>query len=368
MTKISNTAACRVMLFAWTAIFIATSEAETLEVSSAPAQEAIAGSINAALQGDGRRASQALLQVPRSQFSSADARYRRCMLQRFDSGAASPPFAGKADDPAVSGLLAIYESYWWHSLMAPSIQEQLSQQLLREVSQWLGAPAPLEDWDELEAKASDLLRQHGYHSQFGLTPPLRELMIWRKQTSAVREVELPDGSYQVRVELLDDFLTKGWSAYARCERGSNGGWADSERLYAVMPTFKKGVDDEGFRASLLGHEGQHFADLARFSDLQPWELEYRAKFAELWMAKESLRDLLVKFSRTQGDEPDSPHTFANKRVLRALRVRLQEEGISCARDDLLDVPANALRTAARDALLQDTAAREQVRLSSSPSR
>jgi hypothetical protein len=367
MVKISNAAARRAVLFAWAALFIASSEAETLEVSSEPAQEAIARSINAALQGDGRRASQALLQVPRSQFSSADARYRRCMLQRFDSGAASPPFAGKADDPVVNGLLAIYESYWWRSLMAPSMREQLNQQLLREVNEWLGAPAPFEDWDELEAKASGVLGQHGYHSQFGLTPPLRELMIWREQTSVAHEVELPDGSYPVRVELLDDFLTKGWSAYARCDRGSNGGWADNERLYAVMPAFKSGVDDEGFRASLLGHESQHFADLARFSDLQPWELEYRAKFAELWMARESLRDLLVKFSRTQGDDPESPHTFANKRVLHALRVKLQEEGISCERDDLLDVPGNALRTAARDVLLQDTAARAQVRLSSSPS-
>ncbi len=42
-----------------------------------------------------------------------------------------------------------------------------------------------------------------------------------------------------------------------------------ERLYAVGPAFPLGLESEAFRASLLGHETQHFADLQQFPALQP---------------------------------------------------------------------------------------------------
>ena len=99
--------------------------------------------------------------------------------------------------------------------------------------------------------------------------------------------------------------------------------------------------------SLLGHETQHFADLNRFPDLEPWEFEYRAKFTELWKSTDSLPVLLAKFASSQSDDMDSPHTYANKRVLSALRTRLQQP-------DLRDVSPHELRAAAREQLIEDS--------------
>jgi hypothetical protein len=227
------------------------------------------------------------------------------------------------------------------------------------LSTLLREPEVISDWDALDERVAGELRARGYYSQLGNTPPLRELMVWRKQDSSQREVQLPERSYPVRLEVLNDFVTRGWSSFARCERGSNGGWATDERLYAVGPAFPLGLESEAFRASLLGHETQHFADLRRFPALQPWELEYRAKLAELWLSRDSLRFLLSKFSHDQGDDEQVPHLFANKRVIRDLQTYLSAHGTTLARKDLLDVDPEQLRAAAVDVLTKDTRIREE---------
>lgn len=185
-------------------------------------------------------------------------------------------------------------------------------------------------------------------------------MVWRKQQSSQREVQLPERTYPVQLEVLNDFVSRGWSSYARCERSSNGGWATNERLYAVGPAFLQGLESESFRASLLGHETQHFADLQQFPGMTSWELEYRAKLTELWMSRDSLRFLLGKFNRDQGDDQQVPHLFANKRVLRDLEAYLSAQGMTPVRDDLSDVPADTLRAAAAEVLSRDTRTREHA--------
>ncbi|MGH8178333.1 MAG: hypothetical protein ACREV5_18910 [Steroidobacter sp.] len=325
--------------------------------SSTAAQRAIAESVSAALQGNSRRSREALNAVPAEQFSGEDADYRACMLERF-GGTSPPPSVEDVDDPFVRETLAIYQDYWWRALTAPAKREVLNAKLQRRLSALLEEQAVAWNWDALEKRLADRMRERGYYSQLGHTPPLRELMIWRKQDSKIHDVALPEGPHQVRVEMLDDFVALGWSAYARCDRGSNGGWVGDDRIYAVMPAFADDLDGDAFRASLLGHEAQHFADGARFPGLEAWELEYRAKLTELWMARQSLPKLLTRLAGSQSDDKQSPHTFANKRVLNDLRTRLQAQGITPSQADLSDVPADALHKAAREQLLEDSEERQ----------
>lgn len=324
--------------------------------STPAAKQAIDASTSAALQGDARRTLEAVGSVPAEQYAGVDADYRACLFGRFRRS--GPPYlAGAVEDRFARELLTVYQDYWWHALSAPASRDALDAALLQRLRGLIGAPAE-EDWDAMEARLAQRLRERGYHAQLGRTPPLRELMIWRKQTSRPYRVALPDGEYRVEVELLDDFVSRGWSHYARCGRGSAGGWAADERIYAVVPWFDGKLDSDRFRASLLGHETQHFADLERFPDLKPWELEYRAKFTETWTARSTLAELLARFAASQSDDQDSPHTYANRRVLAALRTRLEARGIVATMPDQSDVPADALRAAAHDALLEDTGQRQ----------
>jgi hypothetical protein len=331
---------------------------ETADFTTAVGENAIGKSTQAALQGNARLATSHLQGVPRSQFAGKDIAYRRCMIQRFGARAVPPP-RPDVDDAFVSEVVWLYQTYWWHALISPAQRDQYGGQLQLALSTLLRAPDIINDWDALDERVARELRARGYYSQLGNTPPLRELMVWRTQDSSLREVQLPERSYAVRLEVLNDFVTRGWSSFARCERASNGGWATDERLYAVGPAFPLGLDSEAFRASLLGHETQHFADLRRFPALQPWELEYRAKLAELWMSRDSLRFLLSKFSHDQGDDEQVPHLFANKRVMRALQAYLSTHGGRPSRGDLMDVDPDKLREAAVHVLSKDTRIREE---------
>ena len=324
-----------------------TAFADTAEpaVSSPAAEHGIAKSISAALQGDSRSSVEALRAVPADQFVGEDAEYRACMLDRFGERASPPELVNATGDTVVDTALRLYQQYWWQALTAPGKIEEHDRALRQRLRTLLRKQAG--GWKELEAILAQRLRKRGYYAQLGRTPPLRELMVWRAQDSRFYEVVLPEGSHRVLVELLDDFVSRGWSSYARCGRGSSGGWATEDRLYAVMPWFDGDLDSDAFRASLLGHETQHFADLNRFPDLEPWEFEYRAKLTELWKSTDSLPVLLAKFSSSQSEDKNSPHTYANRRVLSILRDRLQHA-------DLRNVPPHALRAAAYEQLIEDS--------------
>ncbi len=322
--------------------------AATPAESTPAAKQAVGASIGAALQGDADAALQALDAVPADQFGDFAGEYRRCMHGRFDRDA-PPDLSGAIDDAFARDVLWTYQAYWWHALKAPQARDAQAEALLRRLRTLVGPAADdARDFETLEPLLAAKLLEHGFHALQGLTPPLRELMLWRSEDVREYDLALPEGPQHVTVHLLDDFAAWGWSHYARCGLGSNGGWTTDQAIFAVRPAYPD-LQDENYRVSLLGHEGQHFADKQRWK-LENWELEYRAKLTELALAREHSPALLEKFSRDQGDDENVPHAYANKHLLAVLRRQLHlDEGA-----DLRKVPTPQLQAAARAVLLEDT--------------
>lgn len=325
---------------------------KTQAASAAAARDAIDAATSAILRGTADEAVAALAAVPGDRFAGEDATFRACMLARF-GGDAPPVLPARGGDAFVAAVLERYRTYWWQALKHPERREALEADLLASLRTLLGPhAAQARDFDAMEPLLDAALLARGVHAQSGRTPPLRELMLWRSQTERAERVQLPEGAHAVTVALLDDFLSLGWSAYGRCERGSAGGWATAEKLYAIVPAYAKdgGLDSETFRVVFLGHEAQHFADQNRWPDMAPWELEYRAKLVELVQAHSVSAKRLRGFLTAQGDDPDSPHTYANRKLAAALGARLGGR-----RPDA--VPLADLQDAARAELLADTARR-----------
>lgn len=202
------------------------------------------------------------------------------------------------------------------------------------------------------AEASRAPRERGLHVQQGRTPPLHELLLWACQQPRVYEVALPEGFTQpVRVFILEDFLSNGWTHYSRCGMRGPGGWANQEGLYAVKHRYDS-LDSEEFRVSFLGHEAQHFADLRRWPDMPSWHLEYRAKLAQLVLASKSLDKIIEQFVRTRTDDKSLPHPHANGRVVEHLLARLD----TARAGTLTSVPRVDIKRTARVLLLEDTRA------------
>jgi len=318
--------------------------------SSPAAVQAVADATGAALQADAARAVARLREVPPNLFGGPDQSFRACMEQRFGHRTWKPP-AVRISDSFARRALRAYQAYWRAALLQPAAREEAETPLLVALRRLL-ARDDLADMDALEPVLAARLRESGYYSLQGMTGPMRELMLWAKQDAREFRVELPEGAHTTTVMLLDDFSSLGWSDFATCHRRGTGGWATSDALFFVRPRYKS-LEDETFRVSFLGHETQHFADYARFPGLAPWELEYRAKLTEVALADESRSSVLHKFIEDQGDNPASPHAYANKRVLAALRQRLALP--SDADLDLAD--RQALRAAAVEEQRADSARR-----------
>ncbi|HEV8692991.1 MAG TPA: hypothetical protein VGQ93_02225 [Lysobacter sp.] len=323
-------------------------------VANPAASKAVISAAGAILQGNSAEALRRLREVPAEAFSGDDARIRSCMIERFDREA-PPPLVASIEDPFARAVLATYQNYWWQAFTHPTERQSLEAGLLASLRTLLGdagkAPA---DLDALEDVIQTELERRGYHAQLGAVTPLRDLMLWRTQTTREFEVPLLDAPYRVRAELLDDFASIGWSHFGTCGKAANGGWATEDTLYAIMPRYKEGIDGDSFQIVFLGHETQHLADKNRFPGMQDWELEYRAKLAELARATGELsQKRLLSMTTAQGDSPEAAHPYANTHVVQDLTKKLGQSPDT--------VPIEALQKAAKELLLDDSRRRQAAK-------
>ncbi len=310
--------------------------------------------VGQSLQGDAAAAVKTLAALPADKVSGENAELRSCVLQRFGmkSVAEKPASTG---DAWVDSLAAAYQTYWHRALTHPK-QIAAAEKVLRgKIGAALGRTIPTDaDFDAAEADLEKRALEHGYHVLLGRTPPLRELMLWRKTTIEDRNVPLPDGPEVVRVNLLDDFVLRGWAYYVTCSQRSAGGWATEDGLFAVVPAYRS-VTDETFNVRFVAHEGQHFADKRVFKDLESWELEYRGKLAEFALADESQGLTRQLICENREETKNSPHGYANMQVVRDVTARLNTDPETFCHSATL--PGQPLRDAAKAMLLEDTARR-----------
>jgi hypothetical protein len=224
-----------------------------------------------------------LAALPDHALPDRQRRTRDCIVARFRGPTAT---AAPESQPAPAGdVLAAYRRYWTASLMHAATPEQAEARLSPELAPFAGSDA--HDLEACEAGAAAAIEAKGLFVLGGLTRPLQEFMLWRKQGGGMRTVELPGGRIDVRVTLLDDFASLGWAAWATCDAAHTGGWTTADGVMVVAPSGDLASED--CRISLLAHEAQHFSDYRRYPKLAPPDLEYRAKLVELMLAHDTQR-------------------------------------------------------------------------------
>lgn len=336
------------MWFSVLIVLAAASSPPAAGASGEGARKAVSMAAGMALQGRMAEALPLLNSISEDELEPRDRLVRQCMIERFGPGSAPP---GAAGDKLIHRVTATYQAYWWSALTRPAELAEAEAKLTNRLRRLLGLRAGA-DWNEVEERLRERLSAEGIHVLAGRTPPLLEWMAWTSETKEERDVPLPEAAHKIQVKFLDGFESLGWSAYATCEHSFTGGWVQSDGIYAVKPGWKS-LADESFRISFLAHETQHFADKARFGELESWILEYRAKLAELAMASDALSRILGKFESSQGDNPAVPHSYANGLVLRAIRSRI---GIA-DEADLAMVDGSVVKEAALGLLREDSARR-----------
>jgi hypothetical protein len=257
-----------------------------------------------------------LAALPDGAFDPAQRRVRDCMQARFAHG---PSPASVEPVPGLAGeVLEAYRHYWTTLLMKRATPAQAEAVLFDSLARWDSSRAS--DFDARADGVRRALESQGWHALGGMTTPLHELMLWRRQTSNLRTATLPGGDIELEVSVLDGFASLGWAAWATCDHSHTGGWATADGIMVVAPAWD--LHSEAFKISLLAHEAQHFRDYRRYPKLAQTDLEYRAKLVEIALADTTQRELLGKFASRAQRNRDLPHPFANHWLVLRLRARL----------------------------------------------
>lgn len=308
-----------------------------------------------AMQADLKSALPHLLRVNPAALPEDRRKVWSCMRERFV--AHKPPALPPDLDPWAGRVLATYRRYWTRAMLGTQTPAQAETELASTLASMLALPAGMgaqPGMGKLEPLLTAKFEARGYHALFGVTAPLREFMLWRKQTDETYAIDLPEGREPVHVTMMDDFVSLGWLGYAICDFHHTGGWATPDRLFAVRSAYD--LDSESFKVSYLAHEGQHFSDYRRFPGLAQPDLEYRAKLVELSAANASLYDLLAAFAANGSDDRAQPHPWADRHVVNDLAAKLALATPTTA-EAWKKIPIAQINAAARALLEQDSSRR-----------
>jgi len=157
------------------------------------ADHAMRRALASALQARGKEAVAALRSLDPAALAARYAPTHSCMLERL--GARRPP-AIPLSDRFLTQVLAAYREYWLRSLLAERPERDNEAWLLAALNARVvdegGRPAA--SLDDLEPALDALIRERGYQPLLGVTSPLRELMLWKTETTIRYDVTLPRAS------------------------------------------------------------------------------------------------------------------------------------------------------------------------------
>lgn len=216
-------------------------------------------------------------------------------------------------DEELNEILKIYQIYFRDCFYIRLDREEAKEKLIKTLAEQIGVEA---DEEVICEKLKELFNKGGYNFLGGDTNGYYGPYIWKDSKRAVYNVELPEGNYEFGINMLDGFIMRSWMAYLSFGEKGTGGWTDKDgTINCVASDYD--VDSDRFRLQLLKHEAQHSMDMKRWKDIEPSELEYRAKLVELINWKDN--SLLNKFIY-EADEKRSfdSHSVASLRIYKEM--------------------------------------------------
>lgn len=260
------------------------------------------------LQGNVTAAYEYLRSIPdkSEKYQELESKY----YHRFFGG--KPIYQYKSDDPWIRKVLLAYYQYFTSVLTGKNVKDAETQ-LVQSLGALTSDQVVSDNLDVIEEKLEILFTEKGYRFLGGVTSPFRGPYIWKTTKKMDFIVELPHAIQEVTVYFLSDFIMQSWIHFATFGEKFAGGWAKIDGLYYVDEGPKRKrtqLDSSEFQVSYLKHEAQHLNDYSRFPNLQPKDLEYRAKLVELIYEPNSIR-LLKKFFYEAKNDPNFPHPYSS---------------------------------------------------------
>ena len=212
----------------------------------------------------------------------------------------------------LNDILRLYQMYFRDTFYCGLPEAEAADKLRKQMKALLDMP----DADEalLTERLRSVFEANGFHALFGKTQGYYGPYIWRDTVPTAYRVELPGGTAEYSVNILKGFVFRSWMDYLTFGRYGTGGWASPDgTINCIEQAYD--FESERFLVSLLKHEAQHTADMKKFPEITPAELEYRAKLVELHYSGDL--GLLQKFlSEADESKANDSHAVASARLKR----------------------------------------------------
>lgn len=232
----------------------------------------------------------------------------------------------------LNDILRLYQIYFRDAFYCGLPETAAAEKLRTRLKALLHMPEAEED--ALVERLQALFEAAGYHALFGRTQGYYGPYLWRETVPTVYHVELPGGTAEYTVNILKDFVFRGWMDYLTFGRYGTGGWASPDgTINCVAKAYD--LESERFRVSLLKHEAQHAADMKQFPGITPTELEYRAKLVELHYSGD-LGLLQAFFSVADEGKGNDSHAAASARIKREF-ADVDQTDLSCIQARVLEL-------------------------------
>ena len=217
-------------------------------------------------------------------------------------------------DTELNCILRIYQRYYYEVFFLGIEKEEAEAKLRARLADFFGIKDEYIGLSHIEQnQVAEAFRLKGFYFMGGKTSGYYGPYIWQCAETKNYEVELPKGTQEYKIALLDGFLTKSWIDYLSFGEISPGGWTDGDGIINCIKS-SYDFDSENFKVSLLKHEAQHARDLLKYENISSEDLEYRAKLVELIYSKE--RNLLDMFANEADNSSKSNgHSRAASRII-----------------------------------------------------
>lgn len=175
-----------------------------------------------------------------------------------------------------------------------------------------------------DSELTKVLEKEGFYSKFIFLNGIQDALIWDKQSQSVYAIDLPESQLDVKVIFIENYVLRGVAAYASFNGSQIGGWASNadSSIYCNKGAYK--LKSENFKYSYLKHEAIHFVDIENYPNLEPADLEYRAKLIELiYCTEKTIYKRLDEFIIEASNETrDNSHPFADYHLICQLSKKL----------------------------------------------
>lgn len=313
-----------------------------------------------AIQEDVKTILEILDTVPVSSLSTADFVLKENYFKRFKSK--DENFDYGTEDKLLRGAIDIYKNYWSSILLKEKNIEQADSNLINELKHYLnsergqnqfGSAAEIEN-DPMKYFSALLTSKGFFNNVDGKTGNLYDIYIWKTQDTLKYQVDLPDGVIEVPVLFMKDIITLGWEEYATFGGAYPGGWPRDGSLFCVAKAYD--TSSEKFLVSYLAHESQHFLDLRDFPGMPSWQLEYRAKLAEIFKSDLTQEKLISNFIKGAKNDSSLSHPYAEYLVISELSNKIFNENFIPDISKWKEIEKPAIKSASEELLKQSTEA------------